>query len=129
MSEKKAPKIFIVDNHQDTLNLLTTMFEAAGAIVTNTTDPEKAVKDVVSRAGSENSFDMVVTDIVMPGKTGFQAAEEMRAGGYKGPIIAFTATTSGLGKKEGDAAGVTTYLSKETLKPDLIEALISQHCK
>ena len=129
MSDKKAPSIFIVDNHQDTLDFLTTIFEAAGAVISNTTDPDKAVKTVVSKVGSDKSFDMVVTDIVMPGKTGFQVAGEMRAGGYTGPIVAFTATTSGLGKKEGDAVGVTAYLSKETLKPELVEALIYQYCK
>ena len=56
-------------------------------------------------------------------------AKAARNGGYKGAIFAFTAHPTMDGIKKGGASGIDAFLSKITLKKELIQALIDVHVK
>ena len=64
----------------------------------------------------------------MPHLNGFDLTRGIREAGYKGAIIAFTSTASGEGRKTSGDAGITTYLSKQTLNSKLALALLEEHC-
>jgi CheY-like chemotaxis protein len=74
---------------------------------------------------SENSYDLVLTDISMPGMDGVEVAKEIRsmAGAKRDiPIIAMTANAEIAAAKRFVAAGINEVLAKPFTKADL------QHC-
>ena len=125
---EKLWRVLIVDDRPDMLQLMSINFEEAGANVVQLSNPEEALAMVTKSVESGDPYDMVISDIMMPEMNGFELTKKLRAAGYAGPIVAFTATVSGHGRKEGSEAGITTYLSKDTLKPNLVTALLETHC-
>lgn len=79
-------RVLAVEDHEDSLELLCTLLSHAGAIVTPT--------DCVARALAEpGPFDVVVSDIGMPGADGYDLIRQIRARPVGGniPAIAVTA--------------------------------------
>src|ERR1700733_12295960 len=78
---KKAP-LLIVDDDASTLASLSRAFRLAGH--------EATVSDNVARAldlvRNEN-FDLILSDVVMPGKTGIEFLEDLKKSGIKTPIV------------------------------------------
>ncbi len=121
-------QVLVVDDSDDMRKLASELFKKAGAEVEEFDSPMKALQAMTDALDKEKPYDLVLTDIVMPAMNGFELAEEMRGIGFDGPIVAFTATANGFGKRDGEKAGITSYLSKETMRLELIEALLSSYC-
>ena len=122
------PKILIVDDDADVLMLIAAHFKKAGAEVTTTGDPLSACEQIISELKEASTFDMIITDIFMPGMNGYEFVKKIRDAGYKGGIVAFTCNATMEGKREGIEAGIDTYLNKVTLKTDLAQALLDRYC-
>lgn len=56
--------------------------------------------------------DLILLDIMMPGKNGFEVCKELRARGYKVPIIMLTAKTEDIDKVMGLEFGADDYITK-----------------
>ncbi|HZZ33378.1 MAG TPA: response regulator [Phenylobacterium sp.] len=72
------------------------------------------------------SFDVVLMDIHMPGMSGIQAVEQLRASpgpGRNTPVIALTADVFSRRPDEYRALGFTDYVSKPILVSGLLEAI------
>jgi DNA-binding response OmpR family regulator/cation transporter-like permease len=82
-------KILIVDDLEANVQLLESMLRAAGYVsITSTRDPGK-----VYELHRKNLYDLILLDIKMPGKDGFQVMEELRKvepDGYL-PVLVITA--------------------------------------
>jgi len=65
----------------------------------------------VSRARDEH-FDLVLLDVMLPKKDGFEVCRELRRGGSKVPIIMLTAKTHDAEKVLGLEVGADDYLTK-----------------
>lgn len=124
----RKPRILIVDDHAEALKLEGILFEAVGAEVMTASGGEEAIALFRSKNKAGAPFDMVVVDIHMPDPNGYDVALTMRSDGFKGAIVAFTAHVTGRNKSDSRASGISTYLSKSSLKKDLVEALLRQHC-
>jgi two-component system, NtrC family, nitrogen regulation response regulator NtrX len=74
--------LLLVDDDPNTLASLSRAFRMAGHEVTVCDNATRAVEALRSEA-----FDLVFSDVVMPGKTGLDLLEEMKSLGIKTPII------------------------------------------
>ena len=74
--------LLLVDDDPNTLASLSRAFRMAGHEVTVCDNASRAVELLRSEP-----FDLVFSDVVMPGKTGIDLLEELKSSGIKTPII------------------------------------------
>jgi len=79
-------KLILIDDDLTALDLLDLLFERNGFEVQRFTDGATAMQKLERIDAAA-----VVVDLMMPGMDGKACIEEIRARGYNGPIIAFTA--------------------------------------
>ena len=69
---------------------------------------------------TESSFDLIVLDIMLPGRNGFQVCADLRAAGNWTPILMLTAKDGDLDEAEALDAGADDYLTKPFSFPVLV---------
>ncbi|HLP96617.1 MAG TPA: tetratricopeptide repeat protein [Saprospiraceae bacterium] len=74
-------------------------------------------------AGSA-TFDLIFTDLQMPGMNGFDTARKLRALPFPGPILALTASAIQADEAKCKEAGMQEMLLKPVAPSDLAEALL-----
>ena len=103
-------KIFILDDNENNLVFLSKLLRIAGykSIVAEQ-DPSKAEYLVAAE-----SPDLVITDLHMPGMSGFEVVERLRAtqGTNYLPILVFTADTTLETRQRALRLGATDFLTK-----------------
>lgn len=111
------PKILLVDDHLETRQLVAIALEENGYQVISAANGE----DGLARAREETP-DLVLLDVMMPDRNGYEVCREMRAipALAETPIILFTARTRPSEKWEGFEAGATDYLTKPTRPAELL---------
>ena len=65
-----------------------------------------------SKRASEAAFDLIVLDVMLPGKDGFEVCRELRRRGIGTPILMLTARTQESEKVLGFDVGADDYVSK-----------------
>jgi DNA-binding response OmpR family regulator len=100
-------KILIADDELNLRTMLAAHLKHAGYEVTAVSDGEEAVK-----AASEDTFDVMVFDIMMPNKDGVEALKEIRKKGILTPVILSTAKGDVEDRITGLDAGADDYLTK-----------------
>ncbi len=65
-----------------------------------------------SRRAREDSFDLIVLDVMLPGKDGFEVCRELRRAGLQAPILMLTAKTQEAEKVLGLELGADDYVTK-----------------
>jgi len=79
------------------------------------------------KMATERSYDLIVLDIMLPGKTGFDVCRDLRARGFYQPVLMLTAKGEVTDKVVGLKLGADDYLTKPFEMIELlarIEALI-----
>jgi two-component system chemotaxis sensor kinase CheA len=123
--DKKADRVLVVDDSPFFRNMLTPMLTVAGFHVTAVAAADEAL--ALREAGED--FDIIVSDIEMPGMNGFDFAEAVRGGDSKWhdtPIVALSSHTSPRDLERGRRAGFTDYVAKfdrDTLVHTLTQTL------
>jgi two-component system alkaline phosphatase synthesis response regulator PhoP len=82
--------------------------------------------DAQERAERE-TFDLIVLDVMLPSRSGFEVAKNLRKSGNQIPILMLTARTELHNKVQGFKSGADDYLTKPFEAPELlvrIEALL-----
>jgi len=64
------------------------------------------------RRARNEAFDLILLDVMLPGKDGFEVCRELRRGGSKTPIIMLTAKTREAEKVLGLDTGADDYMTK-----------------
>jgi DNA-binding response OmpR family regulator len=67
---------------------------------------------VASRRAREGAFDLILLDIMLPGKDGFEVCRELRRAGLRTPIMMLTAKTQEAEKVMGLELGADDYVTK-----------------
>ena len=67
---------------------------------------------IASRRAREEAFDLILLDVMLPGKDGFEVCRELRRAGLKTPIIMLTAKTQEAEKIFGLDLGADDYVTK-----------------
>jgi DNA-binding NarL/FixJ family response regulator len=112
------PKVLLVDDHPDILKsvarLLAFDFEVAGLA----TDGRQAIE-----AAHQVTPDIIVLDITMPGRDGFQTARDLQRNGSRAPIVFLSMHESDDFVGQGFRSGARGYVVKTRLHEDLVMAL------
>lgn len=118
----EKPKILIVDDRQENLLSLETIFENEPYEIITALSGNEALTAVISHA-----FAVVLLDVQMPGMDGFETAELMRSNKKTAHIPIIFVTAISKEKKhlfKGYESGAVDYLFKP-LDPDIIKNKIS----
>jgi len=113
-------RILIVDDSEDTTDMLRRLLEFEGATATAATSGAQALL-----IASEKEFDVILTDISMPAMNGFEFLRQLRLmpARKEVPVIALT----GFGRVEdirrAEAAGFFSHLTKPLDTENLFEML------
>ena len=100
-------RILLVEDEPGLVLTLTDRLEAEGYYVDAVTDGDKA-----PGKASEDSFDLVILDVMLPGKNGFDVCREMRQNGLDVPVLFLTARGEVTDKVVGLKLGGDDYLTK-----------------
>ena len=107
--KSEGKRILLVDDSPFFRNLLTPLLSVAGYDVTSVEGADKAL--ALCEAGRD--FDIIVSDIEMPGMSGFEFAEAVKAGRWQNtPLVALSAHTSAKDLDRGRKAGFVDYIAK-----------------
>jgi len=68
--------------------------------------------DTAVRRGCEGAFDLILLDVMLPRKDGFQVCRELRRAGVRTPVIMLTAKTQEAEKVLGLEIGADDYVTK-----------------
>lgn len=68
--------------------------------------------ELALRRARETAFDLILLDVMLPGKDGFQVCRELRRGGANTPLILLTARTQEAEKVLGLQLGADDYVTK-----------------
>jgi DNA-binding NtrC family response regulator len=111
-----AERILIVDDEVDMLELLKRIIEdKTNYQVVITPDPLG-----VPRILEENAFDLVITDLRMPGQSGLELMESIRKKDEQIPIIILTAYGTIESAVEAMQKGAFSYITKPFKKEEII---------
>ena len=104
-------RILVVEDEAHIANGLRFNLEAEGHSVTVTEKGEEALKILLDKNRQEN-FDVLVLDVMLPGKDGFTVARELRAAQNYIPLLMLTARGRPEDVLKGFEAGADDYLPK-----------------
>ena len=110
-----ALKILYAEDTVDLSRAVSVVLEHEGLEVTTCYDGIQASEALASQV-----FDLVILDIMMPGKSGIDVLREMRATGDVTPVILLTAKTEVDDRVDGLMAGADDYLPKPFAMKELV---------
>ncbi len=112
--------ILIVDDAKENARLFGMYLKKAGAIVdvVNTGDDAIALSQV-------NTYDIILLDLQMPDKDGFQVLSELRRLKFAEPVIALTAHAMESEKIKTKAAGFNGHVTKPVTAEKLINVILN----
>jgi len=102
-------RILIVEDEQHIADGLRYNLEAEGHEASIARDGQRALEILLKE---RRPADVVILDVMLPGKDGFAVASELRAAGHYVPILMLTARGSAEDVLKGFEAGADDYLPK-----------------
>ncbi|MCA9917232.1 MAG: response regulator [Anaerolineales bacterium] len=104
-----AKQILVVDDHFEMLEFLRSMLELSNqdCEVLAVPSAEEGLLEL-----RRSQFDLLITDVRLPGMSGFDLVRRVKALGREVPVIMITAYSSSQGKKEAADLGVYRYFQK-----------------
>lgn len=107
-------QVLVVDDHFEMLEFLRSMLELANENyrVLGVPSAEEGLLELKRRTQQGEPFDLLITDVRLPGMSGFELARKVRALHPELPIIIITAYASAQGRKEAERLGVHRYFEK-----------------
>ncbi|AKT37716.1 response regulator [Chondromyces crocatus] len=115
--------VLIVEDDADSSELLAMVVEEHGARVKTAFDSVTALE-----ALGGTQFDVVISDIGLPGHDGIWLVEEARRRGLQAPFIALSAYADSMASSRALAAGFLAYLIKP-IDPTLVIQAVLRHAK
>ena len=100
-------KILVVDDEQNMRTGLKDNLEFEGYDVEIANDGEQGLKKIL-----ENNYNLIILDVMMPKKSGFDVCKEVRKTGITTPIILLTAKGEEIDKVVGLEIGADDYVTK-----------------
>jgi two-component system CheB/CheR fusion protein len=111
------PRALVVDDAPDVTEMISLLLQYAGYEVVTVYSGQQALD-----AARSNAFDVIVSDIGMPGMNGYELAEQLRGfDSYRAtPMIAVTGFSMYDDRDRALAAGFNAFLTKPVNPRDLI---------
>lgn len=120
-------KILLVEDERGLILTLTDRLESEGYDVESASDGEGGFQ-----LGLENQYDLMILDVMLPGKNGYNICRDLRQNGIETPILMLTAKGETIDKVLGLKLGADDYLTKPFEVIELlarVEALIRRSPK
>jgi signal transduction histidine kinase/CheY-like chemotaxis protein len=105
VGESKKRRVLVVDDHHDTCTGMKMMLERRGYDITLAHSADQAVEKARAQA-----FDLVISDIGLPDRSGYELMRELKEKGIRG--IALTGFGSEHDVNKARAAGFSEHLTK-----------------
>ena len=118
-------EVLVAEDHDVNRELFGVILGRLGLRVDEAHDGLEAVEKALRRAERGRPHDIILMDIFMPRLDGYEATRELRRGGWKGPIIAVTASALKGEREKCIEAGMDDILLKPFRKADL-EGVLSK---
>lgn len=113
-------RILFVDDETGQVKIAVKLLEHQGYTVVGTTSPEEALRQFKADSAS---FDLVITDLVMPEMSGDSLAEKLMEIRPEIPVIMCTGHSDYLGKDQKLQSEVAAFLYKPTSKSELVKTI------
>ncbi|MFE4627458.1 response regulator transcription factor, partial [Streptomyces mirabilis] len=113
-------RVLVVEDEPDVAEALVWGLRAEGYVVDATDDGTDGLW-----MATENAYDVIVLDVMLPGLDGYQVAKRLRERERWTPILMLTAMDDDLDHAEGLDSGADDYLSKPFSYPVLLAHLRS----
>ena len=104
---RRKLRILLVDDHGDTIDMLSTILESEGHEVRTAGDVATALE-----TAAQAEFDLLVSDLGLPDRSGLDLMRELRARGLKMPGIALSGYGHERDIEQSRAAGFSEHLVK-----------------
>lgn len=116
---RPTARILVVDDESDTVELIRFTLETAGHEVKHALDGAAAIEMI-----SNDNFDVVLLDIMMPDLSGFDVLQQLRAKKIETPPVIFlTARKHAEDRDTGRDLGAAYYLTKPAKRGELLDAI------
>jgi len=103
-------RVLFVDDEPANLQLMLAMLSRLGYIIATETLPGKAIERITR---NQEKFDLVITDLAMPGMTGLELAEQIHAASPELPVILMTGYGSDIDETAAlERCGIRQILNK-----------------
>ena len=112
------PLVAIIDDDASVRATTDSLVRSLGYVVHTFASAEEFL-----RADRRNDFGCVIADVQMPGMSGVELQDHLRAQGYLVPFIFFTAFPDEKTRRQALAAGAICYLTKPFDGDSLIRSL------
>ncbi|MEM9189618.1 MAG: response regulator [Myxococcota bacterium] len=121
-ARNQRPRVLVVEDDAALLRLVSRLISEFADVEMASNGKEALEVVQATLAPGTPSFDLIVTDVMMPLMDGLTLARELKADARLGriPIIMLTAKNSSLDVIKGINAGARTYLTKPFKQDELI---------
>jgi len=120
-------RILLVEDEPGLRVTLSDRLRKEGYSVETAADGNRGLQQAVT-----GTFDLIVLDIMLPGKNGFDVCRDLRQQGFSTPVLMLTARGETIDKVLGLKIGADDYLTKPFETPELlarIEALLRRSAR
>jgi DNA-binding response OmpR family regulator len=106
--ESENTRLLIVEDDSDVGGGLEEFFTMKGYSVSHVADGEEALREITTLP----AYDLVLLDVMLPNKDGFEILREARRAGVDSPVIFLTVKNSKEDKLRGFELGADDYVTK-----------------
>ena len=110
--------ILLVDDEGDLRKIISFKLENTGYKVVEAANGDEAIE----KAAAVNP-DLILMDVMMPGKNGFDACQEIRDNGYENKIVIYTAKVDAVDATRARKAGADDFTVKTTELAEILTSL------
>jgi len=107
--------ILLIEDEKELCDILTLRFGKEGYVVDTAGDGVTGCKKAL-----DGSFDLIILDIALPNRSGFEVCRDLRQAGLATPILMLTARTQNLDKVLGLKLGADDYVTKPFSASELL---------
>lgn len=118
VSPPNTYRILYIEDHADTVEIVTLMLESFGFNVVSKPTMESGLK-----TAAEQKFDLILLDLWLPDGSGSDLCKRVREFDTKTPIVFYSAVANERDRRAALDSGAQAYLIKPTDSPTLCESL------
>jgi CheY-like chemotaxis protein len=116
-------RILVIDDHEAFSSLICRILADEGFQAAAAASGWDAIFLIKGRQLSDHPFDLIITDIQMPGFSGVELVEELRKEGVRVPVIAMSGSFESSTFERLSQHGCSIFLSKPFEKQGLLDAI------